>query len=190
MKMNKEIITAITKAIKGSEQIFFFQHTEGDGRYFIGNAHVMVNGSFEDIQEILVKLKIIPAGTGQYTKVGTKYEFKERTFPLEKLLSCGINEGEVSNILLDNPEGPVRPIMYQDASILVNEAYVPIIRALLKETVMNPSIRVKESNAVFHVIHNPVGGWREIVMFIAPIVLKEAYAKNYRKTFRTLADSI
>lgn len=134
--MKKSTKKAVVAAMKGSPTIYVIVH---EGQNYIVNGHLLVAGTSEDIESILVSMKITPRGEGTYTQGGKGYlHRKERTPSLETIIKKAINGSypvEQTPVLLADEDGFIRVILSNGKSILINELYYTVLKAIAEDNV-------------------------------------------------------
>ena len=185
--MKKEVV----KAFRGSESVLVFQHS--DCNWYISDGRVLISASFENVEEILVSLKIVPEGKGKYTRVGKKYTFREWTSggtPLSNLLRCSINTAVIAPFVIEGEKYLIRPIITEGSSVtFINDHYTPLIRVLMAEPEMELRGN-KDPEGMLHIVHNPTGHIRETIMVFAPVVVSKKDREEYKEILRIMGTSI
>lgn len=126
---------AVVVAMKGSPTIYVI---ESGNQQYIVNGHLLVAGTREDIENILVAMKILPRGEGTYTKVGKEYSHETgRTPKLEAIIKKALSGSypvEETPVLLIDEDDFTRVVISNEKTILINDLYYTVLVAIAKDT--------------------------------------------------------
>lgn len=127
---HKDVLKAAIALCKGEENIRVAEY--GDNLY-ITEGHVLIRMDKQDIDQLLIALKIVPQGIGRYSYYGKKWIYSEDTINIERIIGDVVlsNTAELTPYGYSNDTGAYRLAFAEGKIALFQEKFAKLIETVL-----------------------------------------------------------
>ena len=127
---SKDVFKAAIALCKGEENIRVAEYKDN---LYVTEGHVLIRMDKQDVDQLLIALKIVPQGIGRYCYYGKKWIYSEDTINIEKILSekMSSNTAELTPYGYSNDTGVFRLAFAEGKIALFQEKFAKLIETVL-----------------------------------------------------------
>lgn len=127
---SKDILKAAIALCKGEENIRVAEYKDN---LYITEGHVLIRMEKQDIDQLLIALKIVPQGIGRYSYYGKKWIYSEDTINIEGIISdvAPSNTAELTPYRYNDDTGVFRLAFSNGRIALYQEKFAKLIETVL-----------------------------------------------------------
>ena len=127
--ISKDVLKAAIALCKGEENIRVAEYKDN---LYVTEGHVLIRMDKQDIDQLLIALKIVPQGIGRYSYYGKKWIYSEDTISVEIIIGDGVpsNTAELTPYGYSNGTGVYRLAFAAGRIALFQEKFARLIETV------------------------------------------------------------
>lgn len=127
---HKDVLKAAIALCKGEENIRVAEYKDS---LYVSEGHILLKMDKQDIDQLLIALKIVPQGIGRYSYYGKKWIYSEDTISIEAILGEKMpsNTAELTPYGYSNGTGVYRLAFSNGRIALYQEKFAKLIETVL-----------------------------------------------------------
>ena len=127
---HKDVLKAAIALCKGEENIRVAEYKDS---LYVSEGHILLKMEKQDIDQLLIALKIVPQGIGRYSYYGKKWTHSEGTISVEKIIGGGVpsETAELTSYGDSNNDGAYRLAFSNGRIALYQEKFAKLIETVL-----------------------------------------------------------
>lgn len=127
---SKDVLKAAIALCKGEEDIRVAEYKDN---LYVTEGHVLIRMDKQDIDQLLIALKIVPQGIGRYSYYGKKWIYSEDTISVERIIGGGVpsNTAELTPYGYIHDTGVYRLAFSNGQIALYQEKFAKLIETVL-----------------------------------------------------------
>ena len=127
---SKDVLKAAIVLCKGEENIRVAEYKDD---LYVTEGRVLIRMDKQDIDQLLIALKIVPQGIGRYSYYGKKWTYSEGNISVEIIIGGGVpsNTAELTPYGYSNDTGVYRLAFAEGKIALFQEKFAKLIETVL-----------------------------------------------------------
>ena len=127
---SKDVLKAAIALCKGEENIRVAEYKDN---LYITEGHVLIRMDKQDVDQLLIALKIVPQGIGRYCYYGKQWTYSEDTISVERIIGdvTPSNTAELTPYGYSNGTGVYRLAFAEGRIALFQEKFAKLIETVL-----------------------------------------------------------
>ena len=126
---HKDVLKAAIALCKGEENIRVAEYRDN---LYVTEGHILLKMDKQDIDQLLIALKIVPQGIGRYSYYGKKWIYSEDTISVERIIGGGVpsDTAELTPYGYSNGTGVYRLAFAEGRIVLFQEKFAKLIETV------------------------------------------------------------